>query len=78
MRERPNAAVAVPENSFVRVFNDGKMISAIISELWMLKKKFGMHFPVTYTGHSVDDIPVVSRKEPAVGTGYLNRPITCS
>jgi hypothetical protein len=61
---RTNAvAVAVSESSMVRVFDDGKLISEITPELWMLGRYSSYLEGLPSKVRQAEDVTVVSRTE---------------
>lgn len=55
-------AVVVSESAVVRIFDDGKIISEIIPELWLLRRH-GLHIDEPYSMRHGKQITVASRKE---------------
>ena len=55
-------AVVVSESSVVRVFDDGKMISEIIPELWLLRR-YSLHLSTPYSTRSAANMTVVTKDE---------------
>ena len=55
-------SVVVSESAIVRVFDDGKMISEIIPELWLLRR-YSLHLSTPYSTRSTEDLTVVTRDD---------------
>ena len=55
-------AVVVSESSIVRIFDDGKLISEIIPELWLLKR-YSLYLSAPYTLRSREHLTVASKGE---------------
>ena len=61
-RETDAVAVVVSESSIVRIFDDGKMISEIIPELWLLRR-YSLKLSIPYSTRSADQLTVVTKDE---------------
>lgn len=54
-------AVAVSESSIVRIFFDGKMVSEIIPEIWLLKR-YSIHLEGPYSQRNFDEMTVLDKE----------------
>ncbi len=54
-------SVVVSESSIVRIFIDGKIVSEIIPEIWLLKR-YGIHLEGAYRKRNVEDITVLDKE----------------
>ncbi len=61
-RQTNAIAVVVSESSVVRVFDDGEIISEIIPELWLLRRR-GLLLKGPYSTRSDEQMTVASKKE---------------
>ncbi len=61
-RQTNAVAVVVSESSIVRVFDDGEIISEIIPELWLLRRR-GLLLKGPYSTRSDEQMTVASKKE---------------
>jgi diadenylate cyclase len=61
-KETNAVAVVVSESSVIRIFDDGKIISEIIPELWLLKKHI-VHITEPYTIKNFEEIAVASKEK---------------
>ncbi|MBW1917397.1 MAG: DNA integrity scanning protein DisA nucleotide-binding domain protein [Deltaproteobacteria bacterium] len=61
-RETRAIAVVVSESSVVRVFDDGKLVSEIIPELWVLSR-YSLHLSWPYLERTTNHVTVVSKED---------------
>jgi diadenylate cyclase len=61
-RDTDAVAVVVSESSVVRVFDNGRLVSEIIPELWMLSR-YSLHLAQPYVETTEEQITVVSKEE---------------
>jgi DNA integrity scanning protein DisA with diadenylate cyclase activity len=54
-------AVAVSESSIVRIFVDGKIVSEIIPEIWLLKR-YSVHLEQPYSKRMFDEMTVLDKE----------------
>ena len=54
-------AVAVSESSIVRIFIDGKMVSEIIPEIWLLER-YSIHLEGPYSKRNCNDMTVLDKE----------------
>lgn len=54
-------AVAVSESSIVRIFVDGKIVSEIIPEIWLLKR-YSVHLQGPYSTRKLDEMTVLDKE----------------
>jgi hypothetical protein len=67
-RSTPTVAVVVSESSVVRVFHDGRLVTEILPELWLLRR-FSPHFSHAYLPeHPAENLVVVSSADIEPGT----------
>ena len=62
-RQTRAVAVVVSESAIVRVFDDGKLVSEIIPELWMLRRYGWQALGERVRQRSQDDVTVVTRAD---------------
>jgi DNA integrity scanning protein DisA with diadenylate cyclase activity len=54
-------SVAVSESSIVRIFVEGKIVSEIIPEIWLLKRH-SVHLDGPYSERSIEEMTVIDKK----------------
>jgi diadenylate cyclase len=61
-RDTDTVAVVVSESSVVRVFDNGRLVSEIIPELWMLSR-YSLHLTQPYVETTEEQLTVVSKED---------------